>query len=76
MIGTGSFETPRIFKEIQNCGGISEEEMFCVFNMGVGMILVVDPAGETAIRSHIESCAIPTYALGTVVGGERGVVFV
>ncbi len=76
MIGAGSFEIPHIFKEIQNRGGISEEEMFRVFNMGVGMVLVVDPAGEAAIRSHIESCAIPTYALGTVVGGERGVIFV
>ncbi len=72
-IEVASFEVPRIFREIQGRGGIAEEEMFRVFNMGVGMILVVEPQGESQVRSHLESCAIPTFLLGMVHDGEGGV---
>ena len=75
-IQADSFEVPRIFKEIQEKGGISDEEMFRVFNMGVGMILSIDHSAEVAIRSHIESSSIPTYLLGTVEETGGGVNFV
>ncbi len=37
------WEVPAIFREIQRCGGISTGEMYRVFNMGIGWILVADP---------------------------------
>lgn len=40
--------TPPIFQLIQEAGGVSDEEMFTVFNMGVGFCLVVDPAEADA----------------------------
>ncbi len=75
-IGMDSFEVPRIFREIQSQGRVSDEEMFRVFNMGVGMILVVEPRGEASVRRHIEGCSIDTFLLGTVESGEGGVRFV
>lgn len=72
-INVSTFEVPRIFREIQVQGGISDDEMFRVFNMGVGMILVVEPDGETAIRSHMENCSIPTFSLGAIDGHGGGV---
>ncbi|TAN31045.1 MAG: phosphoribosylformylglycinamidine cyclo-ligase [Actinomycetota bacterium] len=71
-----SFDVPRIFKEIQGAGRISDEEMFRVFNMGVGMILAIEPSGEAAVRSHLDNCAIQTYLLGTVEEDGGGVNFV
>ena len=39
---TSSWPVPRIFTEIQEDGGISRDEMYRVFNMGLGMVLVCD----------------------------------
>jgi len=38
-----AWEVPGIFREIQERGRLSEEEMFGTFNMGIGMVLVMDP---------------------------------
>jgi phosphoribosylformylglycinamidine cyclo-ligase len=38
-----SWEVPRIFEVIRKRGRIADDEMFSTFNMGLGMILVVDP---------------------------------
>lgn len=67
---------PSIFSQIQSAGNISDDEMFKVFNMGVGMILVVPEAHENAVRSHIEKFSIQTYSLGSVVenGGEIAII--
>jgi phosphoribosylformylglycinamidine cyclo-ligase len=49
----GAWQVPAIFGEIQERGRISDEEMFGTFNMGIGMILVMDrgtvPAGALVI---------------------------
>jgi phosphoribosylformylglycinamidine cyclo-ligase len=41
LIDTSSWKVPAIFRLIQRGGGISTEEMYEVFNMGIGMVLVV-----------------------------------
>jgi len=43
LIQKGSWTIPPIFKKLQELGEIDEAEMYNVFNMGIGMILVVDP---------------------------------
>ncbi|HVH63624.1 MAG TPA: phosphoribosylformylglycinamidine cyclo-ligase [Candidatus Dormibacteraeota bacterium] len=42
-VDKGAWEVPPIFREIQDRGRVSHDEMWGTFNMGVGMILVVDP---------------------------------
>jgi phosphoribosylformylglycinamidine cyclo-ligase len=39
-----SWETPRIFSEIQQLGGVSDQEMARVFNLGIGMVVAVPPS--------------------------------
>ncbi|MDQ1402377.1 MAG: phosphoribosylformylglycinamidine cyclo-ligase [Actinomycetota bacterium] len=51
-----SWESPRIFAEIQHAGGVSDAEMARVFNLGIGMVAVV-PKGDVlraldVLRSH------------------------
>jgi phosphoribosylformylglycinamidine cyclo-ligase len=41
LIDTGSWKVPALFRLVQRAGNISTEEMFQVFNMGIGMVLVV-----------------------------------
>lgn len=65
--------TPWIFRFIQEKGGIPEEEMWRVFNMGVGFVLVVpQEEAEAALRFLIQ-CGERACILGEIIPGERGV---
>jgi len=44
-IRVGAWEVPKLFRILQEGGEVADEEMLRVFNMGIGMVLVVDPAG-------------------------------
>ncbi|MDR0382995.1 MAG: phosphoribosylformylglycinamidine cyclo-ligase [Spirochaetaceae bacterium] len=75
-IRRSELKTPAIFSLIATEGGISERDMFNTFNMGVGMILVLDAASaKTAVETLRES-GEDAYILGEVVPGERGVEIV
>jgi phosphoribosylformylglycinamidine cyclo-ligase len=56
VVDRGTWEAPRIFGELQRLGGISDDEMAKVFNMGLGMIVVVPEreAGKAQdiLRTH------------------------
>jgi len=56
VVERGAWEAPRIFSEIQRLGGIEGDEMAKVFNLGVGMIVVVPEADQyrslDLLRSH------------------------
>lgn len=49
-----SWSTPILFKDIQTAGGIDDLEMFRVFNMGLGMVVVVSPEDADTLLSDIE----------------------
>jgi phosphoribosylformylglycinamidine cyclo-ligase len=54
-IRKSSWEVPPIFPFIQKAGGIDEEEMYRVFNMGIGMAIIVSPNVATKLRSLVPS---------------------
>ena len=64
---------PPLFRFLQEAGGVDTEEMYRVFNMGLGMLAVV-PAREAdraldVLRAHGEKARI----VGRTVRGVRGV---
>lgn len=66
-------KTPQLFKEIQEKGNINEHDMFNTFNMGVGMIVVVDKEDvDNTLRILNES--VDSYVIGEVVEGQQGVL--
>ena len=68
-----SWDVPPIFKLLQRAGSVEEAEMYRVFNMGVGMVLVVSPDSlEVALASLRESDET-AFALGDIVPGNKGV---
>ncbi|MEA4987484.1 MAG: phosphoribosylformylglycinamidine cyclo-ligase [Anaerovorax sp.] len=72
-IQVGSWEVPPIFRYIQKCADIEENEMFATFNMGVGMIMVVEEEqAEMVIRVLKEAGEQPNIIGGIVEG--QGVV--
>ena len=70
----GAWEVPPLFRLIQTAGGVSEAEMFRVFNMGIGFVLSVpaDAAEDTLAR--LRASGETACRLGEVVAGA-GVMF-
>lgn len=65
-----SWRVPAIFRLIQEQGAIDEEEMFRAFNMGVGIVLAVDPAKAAEVQSKLPE----SWVIGAVGSGD-GVVW-
>ena len=72
-IRKGTWEIPSIFSFLQAKGDVEEEEMYRVFNMGVGMVVVLSPDDVDAALSSLSASGESAYLIGEVVAGERGV---
>jgi phosphoribosylformylglycinamidine cyclo-ligase len=73
-IKEGSWKIPKIFSFIQQAGKISDYDMFRTFNMGIGMILVVDAKDTKTILEHLQNLGETAYEIGTVQSGTNDVV--
>ena len=71
-----SWHVPAIFELIMDLGRVSDEEMYHVFNMGVGLVLVVDEAAAATAASKLSARGETAYQIGRVEAGDRGVVIV
>ena len=69
-------ETPAIFKLIREVGNIADEEMYRVFNMGVGFVVIVPHAQADAARQRIDASGYQARRIGEVVPGSRRVELV
>lgn len=68
-----SYEVPAIFKLLQEKGGIEEQMMYNTYNMGLGMIVAVDPADVDKTISALEAAGERCYVVGDIQNGEKGV---
>jgi phosphoribosylformylglycinamidine cyclo-ligase/phosphoribosylamine--glycine ligase/phosphoribosylformylglycinamidine cyclo-ligase len=71
VIHRGAWPVPSLWKLIQEQGNISVEEMYRVFNMGIGMIAIVDRSQAANFQDCISE---PTFVIGELVDGERKVI--
>ncbi len=69
-IDGASWEVPAVFRALQEGGRVTEMEMFRVFNMGVGMIMVVPPEKTDEVSSRLAASGETSWVLGQVVAGE------
>ena len=69
VVEASTWEVPRVFEEIRAMGGIEPTEMERVFNMGIGMVLVVPPAGVDAVTATLADHDCPATTIGEVVNG-------
>jgi phosphoribosylformylglycinamidine cyclo-ligase len=67
VINKTSWKVPEIFKIIQEKGNIAEEEMYTVFNMGIGMFLVVNPNYSGIILSKLTQLKLRSWVIGEIV---------
>lgn len=73
VIKKDSYEVPAIFKMLQNDGSIEEHMMYNTFNMGIGMVLAVDPADVDKTIEAIKAEGETAYVIGNIEAGEKGV---
>ena len=73
MIKKDSYEVPAIFKMLAETGDIAEEMMYNTFNMGLGMIVAVDPADVEKTMEAIKATGDVPYVIGSIEAGETGV---
>lgn len=69
----GSYEVPAIFRLLQEKGGIADQMMYNTYNMGIGMLLAVDPADAEKTVAAVEAAGEKAWIAGTCVAGEKGV---
>ncbi len=71
QIDLGSWPVLPIFQLIQQQGEVDPQEMYRVFNMGIGMIAIVAPQDVTSVQSVIPE---ETYVIGHLISGNKKVV--
>lgn len=73
VIKKDSYPVPPVFKMLAEKGGIEEKIMYNTYNMGIGMVVAVDPAdAETAMEAMRKAGDTP-YVIGSIEKGEKGV---
>jgi phosphoribosylformylglycinamidine cyclo-ligase len=73
VIQKDSYDVPAIFKLLAKTGQIKEEMMYNTYNMGIGMILAVDPSDVERTMEAIKNAGETPYLVGRIEDGEKGV---
>ena len=68
-----SWDVPSIFNLLQRQGSVEEAEMYRVFNMGVGIVLVLAPDSVSAALKSLSESDEAAFLLGDIVSGNKGV---
>jgi phosphoribosylformylglycinamidine cyclo-ligase len=63
-----------VFDVMQSIGDVDEDEMFRAFNMGIGMIFIVDSTDVNSVKDALKDLT-KVYEIGSVVSGEKNVTF-
>jgi phosphoribosylformylglycinamidine cyclo-ligase len=75
-IRRGSWEVPSVFSWLQRTGRIPEQEMYRVFNMGIGLVLIVAEYFADAITRYLtDQGKVRSWVIGEVIAGDRNVVW-
>ena len=73
-IDTTSFPRPKIFDFIQKTGNIETQEMYNVFNMGIGFMMAVDPSDVDTVQAKLQEMGEPSYVVGSVTDSGKVVL--
>ncbi|CAG9462762.1 unnamed protein product [Pedinophyceae sp. YPF-701] len=65
-----SWTPPALFRWLQEAGDVSDQEMFRTFNMGIGMVLVIDPEEVT----HAQQVLPHAKVVGQIVEGDSVII--
>ena len=73
VIQKNSYDIPPIFNMLKKDGNIEEQMMYNTYNMGIGMMLVVESTKADEAMRIINACGEKAYLLGDIENGEKGI---
>ena len=73
VIKKDRYEVPAIFKMMEREGNVEEYMMYNTYNMGIGMIVAVDPADVEKTMEAMRAAGDTPYVIGEIKDGEKGV---
>ena len=73
VVEKDSYPIPPIFTKLAKEGNVDEHAMYNTYNMGIGMIVAVDPADVDKIMEAIKATGDTPYVIGHIEDGEKGV---
>jgi phosphoribosylformylglycinamidine cyclo-ligase len=76
VVKKDSYEVPAIFKLLQKTGDIDDHMMYNTYNMGIGMVIAVDPGDTEKALTALEAAGETAYEIGIITVGEKGVALV
>ena len=74
-IKLGSWPVPAIFRLFFEKGGVGRDELLRVFNMGIGMVMIVPPTEVPAVAKHFTQIGQQYFFIGNVVKGSGRVTY-
>ena len=73
VVEKDSYPVLPIFKLLAKKGHIEEKMMYNTFNMGIGLVLAVDPADVDTVMAAVKAAGETPYVIGSIEAGEKGV---
>lgn len=73
IIHSENWKVPPIFRIIQEKGKVARDEMFRVFNMGVGMTMIIPPGEKNKVISSLKRDGYKSCIIGEITMGKRAV---
>ena len=74
VIEKNSYPIPPIFTLMAKKGNVDEQMMYNTYNMGLGLVIAVDPAQADAAIAAIEAAGEKAYRVGSIEAGDKGVI--
>ena len=71
-IQKGSWPSLPVFDVMQSIGNVDEDEMYRAFNMGIGMVFIVDPTDADEVKDVLKELT-DVYEIGSVIRGNKNV---
>ncbi len=75
VIQRDSWPVPAVFNWLRRLGDVEQEEMARVFNMGLGLALVVSEHFARSIQAQLQDEGLASWLIGRIESGERGAVW-
>jgi len=72
VLRKAAWPRPEIFQWLQRAGNVAEDEMHGVFNCGIGMVVVIDPADARRAADHLRASGETVYEIGAIEKGPGG----
>ncbi|KGX90238.1 phosphoribosylaminoimidazole synthetase [Pontibacillus halophilus JSM 076056 = DSM 19796] len=75
QLSEGSFPIPDVYRFFMERTSTREQDLYSTFNMGIGMVLALMPDVVEDVQKSLYSIGEPSYVIGKVTSGERGVAW-